>query len=611
MSVEELPDARNASLGDGRGRRSPLREAVLIAGDALILRLASLCASSWFAYTSILALQLTVMWGDWRYRDMPFGDTSYYFPSAYSWFSRWVVNPLWSPLYTMYWGTFLFFLPDAAEAAYPPRFLMIIAGTVLVLAVARRLLPSPIAWLLAAWWTQLHINYAILYEVHLFAFLPQLLALLVALSIRGRWGRGIAMGILVGSAVLTRNEQGFAVAVLGMACFWYELRVQQSAGGNRVLELRRAVSAYGIPIILGLLTIPFVMRHSALPDGYFASAARAKTTILMCMSYANVYQERYPGVWDKSPWLDCGELMQSRFGSAEMTYWEAFRQDPLDMIGHGLWNVGLFTSGIEYALFNGVAGSSNPDFVPVPLNQAAPRILGPLMLLVLGVGGFLLWRRWRYWWANWIEPRVWGWIILASTIIVAAIVTVAVKPRPEYLHGFWFFVMAVVSLAFAAIAERWIGLTRLAATIPLLAVLGFLFLPRYYDDPRHIRPRVILNEYQKLSRYADAINQPGTVLLLDVWPGDVLRYLSGRPGGTDQTRGIHWPALTGRQPGARLEDILAQNGVTVAHFDEQLLAALEADPGAQTFLTSPESVGWKLIGAQEGGGPRWRLYQRI
>jgi hypothetical protein len=574
-------------------------------------KLAVLGCSAWFAYSSIVALQLSVMWGDWLYRDMPFGDTSFYFPSAYGWFARGVVNPLWSPLYTMFWGTFFHFFPDADLVTYSHRFVIIMVTGVLVLAVARRLLPAPIAWLLAAWWCLLHINYAILYEVHLFAFIPLLLSLLAALWIRGRWGRGIALGILIASAILVRNEHGFGAAILAVACLWYERSRFRAAGPTRAIALRRSALAYGIPILVAISTLPFILSRSSLPEGYFPVAAEAKTTLLMCMSYANVYQERYPGVWTKSPWIDCGELMELRFGRPVVSYGEAFRQDPRDMIGHVLWNFGLLSSGVEYALFNGVAGSSNPDFVPVPLNQTVPRILGPILILLLVVGGALLRRRWTYWWTTWILPRVWAWVILLSMTAIAVIVTAAVKPRPEYLHGFWFLIMALAAVAAAAVVERWIGMTRLAAAIPLIALVGILFVPRYYDDPAHVKPRVILDEYQKLSRFADAINRPDTVLLHNGWVGELRRYLAGRPGGANSAAGLHFAQLTGRRPGVPIEDVFEQNRVTVAHLDADVLKALEGDPDARTFLASPEAVGWKLIGAQEGGGPRWRLYQRV
>ena len=39
-------------------------------------------ASPGFAYLTILLLQLKRVWGAWEYKDLTYGDTSYYFRSA-------------------------------------------------------------------------------------------------------------------------------------------------------------------------------------------------------------------------------------------------------------------------------------------------------------------------------------------------------------------------------------------------------------------------------------------------------------------------------------------------------------------------------------------------
>jgi hypothetical protein len=37
------------------------------------------------AYSTLLLLQLKVLWGDWWHRDLTDGDTSFYFRTAYEW----------------------------------------------------------------------------------------------------------------------------------------------------------------------------------------------------------------------------------------------------------------------------------------------------------------------------------------------------------------------------------------------------------------------------------------------------------------------------------------------------------------------------------------------
>src|ERR1700730_12800852 len=69
-------------------------------------------ARPWFAYLTIFLLQLKVVWGLWQFKDLTFGDTSGYFIFAQGWFKGFSVNYLWSPLYTAFYGSFLFLSRD-------------------------------------------------------------------------------------------------------------------------------------------------------------------------------------------------------------------------------------------------------------------------------------------------------------------------------------------------------------------------------------------------------------------------------------------------------------------------------------------------------------------
>src|SRR5262249_9144748 len=66
----------------------------------------------WFAYLMILLLQMKVVWGWWTWSDLTMGDTSSYFCGAYRWFESFHVNIVWSPLYTAFYGSFLFLTSD-------------------------------------------------------------------------------------------------------------------------------------------------------------------------------------------------------------------------------------------------------------------------------------------------------------------------------------------------------------------------------------------------------------------------------------------------------------------------------------------------------------------
>src|SRR5207237_322994 len=140
------------------------------------------------------------------------------------------VDIAWSPLYTSFYGSMLFLTPDPYRATLLHRLLIVFAATLLVLAVLRRLLPPAIAWLMAAWWAVLPINFNTLYEVHLFSLLPALVAWLLLLSSRGHWARGLGLGVFAASTFLTRNETAVATVLFGMACLAYEWRRRKARG---------------------------------------------------------------------------------------------------------------------------------------------------------------------------------------------------------------------------------------------------------------------------------------------------------------------------------------------------------------------------------------------
>jgi hypothetical protein len=132
------------------------------------------------AYASIILLQLKVVWGMWSFRDLTSGDTAGYFAGgAYLRYLRGWLDLVWSPLYAMYYGSFLYLTSDAYVATNGHRLALVLVLAALVLALMRRLLEPRIAWLAAAWWVVQPVNHDVFYEVHLFAVLPVLLAAVV------------------------------------------------------------------------------------------------------------------------------------------------------------------------------------------------------------------------------------------------------------------------------------------------------------------------------------------------------------------------------------------------------------------------------------------------
>ena len=170
-------------------------------------RVEKLSARPWFSYLTIFLLQLRVMWNIWRYKDLVHGDTSQYFAFGWEWYKLHLVHLAMSPLYTIFYGSMMWFTSDAYTATILHRMIIVLAGTVMVLGVMRRLVPNWVAWLLAAWWAILPVNFDAMYEVHQFALLPILAAWLIALRPRpGTWTRAVVLGIFVAATFLVATR---------------------------------------------------------------------------------------------------------------------------------------------------------------------------------------------------------------------------------------------------------------------------------------------------------------------------------------------------------------------------------------------------------------------
>jgi len=83
---------------------------------------------------------------------------------------------------------------------------MVLILAPLILAFLRRLLPPGIAWMAAAWWVVLPINFDAIYEVHLFVAIPLTFGLVAIAWWPGPWGRGTAVAALLATSLLMRNE---------------------------------------------------------------------------------------------------------------------------------------------------------------------------------------------------------------------------------------------------------------------------------------------------------------------------------------------------------------------------------------------------------------------
>jgi hypothetical protein len=559
-----------------------------------------LASSAWFAYATLVLLQLKVIDGMWRYRDISTGDTASYYLNAWQWHRYRQTNIVMSPLYTMFYGTMMRVSDHAYVVTIIHRVVLVLVVAVLVLALMRRLLPPGLAWLVTAWWALTPVNFDTLYEVHLFAAIPILVACLVASCGPGVWSRGATLGILMAGGLLVRNEVLVAAGLWALACAIREVHEARTAGRP---SYRRYVAAYGIPIVLAVLLVVPVHAGTVswVPD--LSARLPLKHTLNVCQIYAYGYRQRHVD-WTGSPWTECQDLMQRDFGVPLPSMTEALARNPRAMLEHFLWNVRLIPDGLQVLLFNATAGHGQPDYIRRATGSRFALVMTVFTLVVLVVGGWRLWR--DRWWERWIAARVWGWLALSFVVVVTLVVMVTQRPRPSYLLALFFFMAALCGMCVLAIVDRlggagWLGLLAPVVAVGLIVLAPRHFTPAYRNlDGSASRP--VLLRYERLVPFQRLLAEPGARLLANGWPFELCAYIAPRA-----CTGVEYRDFMARKPGAvSVADWLAHDDITLFYADETVLA----DPAARSFVDDAAGHGWQTVARVETADARWRLFQR-
>ena len=556
-----------------------------------------------FSYLTLFLLQLKVMWGVWKYRDLTVGDTAAYFARAYDWFQNFRVDIVWSPVYTAFYGSLLFFSPDPYLVTTLHRLIIVFALAMLVMAVMRRLLPSGIAWVIAAWWVVIPFNFDV-FEVHLFAALPILGAWLLMLSKESTWKRGAAIAILFASSILIRNEMIIALGVLGIVCLWWEISLVHERKSSP--RFSTYLISYGLPLAMGGLVCLFFYTRSTIQFPKLPSALKPKHTVNMCQVYAYGYKQRHPE-WNKDHWTECEDLMLAQFGKKLPSLMEMIRRNPRAVLDHVLWNLRLLPNGIQLSLFTATSGKITPDYFPVPYRYWFITILSALLTGLLIIGLFFLYLDHRRWWKDWLKGRALGWLsILASLTTVFLIVIPTQRPRPEYMYSLTLFIMALTGMCIFAILQRLGAYKRLDRWILAIVVVLLIAAPSYYLRGWQGQPRRLLQVCQRLSPFQAMIASPNTVFLEGEQAFSVAGYL-----GHFKSKVLDYRILDQLPVGMPLETFLEKNGINLFYVDESLNTRLVANPLCRPFLISPDSFGWKLVAFQDVGDGKWMLLKKM
>ncbi len=570
--------------------------------------LSSLGQRAWFHYLTIFLLQLKVVWGMWKYRDLTFGDTSYYFVNAYRWYTNLTVDIAWSPLYTAFYGTLLHLTTDVYYVTIVHRLIIIFLLVIMILSLMRRLLPPNIAWFMTAWWAILPVNFNALYEVHLFAVIPVLACWLLILRNRSPWDRGGALAILLVSALLVRNEIIVGVLILFVICIWWEMRLRQKATATQIVSPSSYLKAYGVPILIAAMLTVFAYTHSIFRFPSLSKHLADKHSMNMSQVYGCNYHQRYPE-WDKNWMMESVDLMERDFGEQKwLSLGEMVKKNPKAVCESVLWSFSLVPSGIQVLLFNVTSGNATPDYIPVNVNAPVALTLSTILLAVLTVGGLRLYAERRYWWNSWLEARAIGWLAMVAVALVALPVIATQRPRPAFLFPLGILLMACTGMCLFAIIRRWAVLDRLSNWVPLLILIIVIGAPSFYAQPdNREQPRLLLQLYRRLSPFADVMGgKYATRPLVSGYGSEVANYLQ-----SGWAPGLDYAIFKDAPQDMPLASFLENYGVNFFYVDKAFEPILKTHPQYQTFFDSPQSFNWKMIAYEETQEDKWAIYKKI
>jgi hypothetical protein len=540
---------------------------------------------------------LKVIWAMWQVRDITTGDTTSYFTLARLWRLEGKVALSWSPLYTAFYGTMLRFSDDAFIATTAHRMVIVLVLPVLLLAVARRLLSPLMAWLVAAWWCVLPINFNALYEVHLFALIPILCVYLSLGWFKDSLGRGIALAGLLVAGALMRNELFVSWMVFAVVCLAYEVRRRR---GGQAQRLRLLAVHYLAPAAIAVLLCLGVYLR-AVDRGQLSAFLERKHTLNVCQVYAFGYQQRHPE-WKLSPWTECQSLMQSTFGTPEPPFGEAFRRNPKAMMGHLLWNFSLAPAGVQVLLLNGMSGKVSPDYAPAISRPLRATAESALLAAVLAGGAIRLWRRRREVLAQTPPAVLWTWTAMACVASVSVVIIATQRPRPSYLFALGVLLMCLT----ARCGEGLIGpeLTqRSQALLPAAAVAALLIVPCFYQ-PQAAQPRPLLAIYRTLRPFSEQL-RGGAVAVVPGFSGEVCNLLPAKDPAS--CRAVDYYALRSRSPSKPLAELLAEVKADLFLTDENTWN----DAAVRGFVAQSGNLGWETASEEPAGSGKRVLLRRV
>ncbi len=470
--------------------------------NASFARPISLLQSVTFLRFCTALILLKTLWGIWEYKDITFGDTSYYFETAFAFAKDGSNIFAWSPAYTSFLGFLYDVLRDVHLVVILHRIIIVALITFLLFEISQRVLSPAMGFLITAWWLLLPINHNSLYEVHIFAFVPLLFTVLISVLVTGHWGRAMTMASLVLTTVLVRNEYLIAIGLLGLCCLWVDFILpfwHRNTLSSR-WALLRPLWAYAICGMVSVVIILGVYERSMYKYPVLHAYSQGKHTLNMAQIFTYSHQQQ-TGDASVSPWTEYHDFMIRTFGKAEPSMAEAFRANPLEVTKHFLWNLRLTPSGFQLALFNTRFGMQDPDYIESPRSPVLAGILSLCLIAVWGFGVYSYWSMRDEKDRQLFHKTLWTWITLATMAATTLVVIIMQRPRPSYMFVLSFVLMLLTGAAIIFFLRRFRMENLFNRFFPWLAIALVLLFPSYWMAYGQIpRPRPYLAQVRLLEK---------------------------------------------------------------------------------------------------------------
>jgi hypothetical protein len=516
------------------------------------------------------------------------------------WHDHFQVLPGWSPLYAIYFGSWLWLNPDPFFAVTMHRIGIFLTLAFLLYEIMRKMMPPLPAFMGAVWWTVLPVNHDGIYEVHPFAMILPLASVYILTQGDAPKYRATAIGLLMVSTVLLRPE--FLIPTLVMVTFSLVWDLGK-ASGTRDLKTSRLslLRPYAWAASLAVVCIVLVLSRSSLSWNEFRVKAQEKRKLNMNQLFAFGYSQRHPE-WGKNPWTECDALMREQFGSDDIGLSQSFRLNPKAMVEHVSWNVSTLPEGVAIGLFNLRFGIANPDYAPHKRKPWTVLILALGATSILTGGAVLAWKDRRKKLEQERQSGRWPWVGLGALTAGSLSILVLAPPRPAFIYGLTMTLIILCAASLSALSGQWSWGKRLRWTIPVVMLGLVLATPNYWSKQRPFQP--VLAQVRALTPYRDAI-LAGRFPRIAVsgWEDAMPTYLNMDKIWNDNFHNVR-EVGNSLPPGKTLNDVFAADGTKLVVIAD----IIDQDKPVQEFEQASLRNGWILECDSIFHGHRVKVY---